>query len=1024
MQVMMEQTKKTVSNQVPSEITYGNIASKQRNVSKSYHRMDIFHYSSDSDSNLLGVKPFQDQGMTMEEMKSLASVIDLDTYQDKMVLMSNCVSEKDLGKMYEEGFAASTSDVEEYVDIVDLIKLTEAKCGKIIAGYNDNLSEGAIEAATGNVALAKVIKNTLDKAGLPDTKELVKKIEHAVEMGKELGTLDDASKKYLVENNLNPTIKNLFEAKFSGSQSEYDGGIKYESSREGYVFEYGKAQEESVSEEEVKTLLRKNGLPEEENTIKNARWLMKEQIPISQKSMKLLGTINDCQLPKEEKALVEAIVQNLKDGKMPADTGMEPYESCYEQAVDYEKRFEGITENAVFMVTSKNLPLTLTSLEYCETYYVSNKENPEGVSEAQENLIDIESEDGTGRESASFLSAKRVLEEVRLHMSARANLSLLKAGISIDTTELSKLVDALKFSEKKIAEKLFGEEENAITWNKNLEQTTEKLTQMTSMPIYMVGISMKRETLTLNAYYEEGSQLQKRLDQAKESYETYMTVARADLGDNMESAFSNVRELLTEAGIEASKENVRGAKILGYNHIEITEENLSIIKEADSKLNYVLQELNPKMILDMIRNGEDPMSMEVDSLLEKIDEYGESKETEHMRFSKFLYGLDQRKEISPEERSQFIEVYHILKQVEKKNGAPIGACLLAGAELTLGNLKKAYQASHKSMDYTLENGDMTVSRYRRDVKSISHSLQADTLLKGMENGKEVMDLTIENLKELLEREGEETRFFESEQEMLSNAGLVDEKTAKELAFLELPVSVQNLLAYQSIKEQRGEVFRTYEKTMEGKKEEPLQKEDLSATFLEEIEDFKENLSSESVLEEKYGEMLTKMEDSIMETIQNADGYIDLKQMMNLGKQVGILKAMEQKKEYEIPMLVKDQLTSVHVRFDQESTQKGNVVITTQLPDSGKVGANLTESNGEISGWIVTDTKDEKERLEEIVTSMKEKLTEANLSVRKIEVVITKELNLDALDQVGVNKEKSTATNAQLYQVAKAFLTSI
>ena len=56
------------------------------------------------------------------------------------------------------------------------------------------------------------------------------------------------------------------------------------------------------------------------------------------------------------------------------------------------------------------------------------------------------------------------------------------------------------------------------------------------------------------------------------------------------------------------------------------------------------------------------------------------------RFSQFLWKLERNKEISEEERRSFIGVYRLLHQVEKSDGAAIGAVLNQGADLTLKNL--------------------------------------------------------------------------------------------------------------------------------------------------------------------------------------------------------------------------------------------------------------------------------------------------------------------------------------------------
>ena len=64
--------------------------------------------------------------------------------------MSSCVSGEDLQKMQEEGFTPGSTDVETYVTIVDRIKVTLAKAGVEVAGYNDNLDLDTIEQIVGS----------------------------------------------------------------------------------------------------------------------------------------------------------------------------------------------------------------------------------------------------------------------------------------------------------------------------------------------------------------------------------------------------------------------------------------------------------------------------------------------------------------------------------------------------------------------------------------------------------------------------------------------------------------------------------------------------------------------------------------------------------------------------------------------------------------------------------------------------------------------------------------------------------
>ena len=55
------------------------------------------------------------------------------------------------------------------------------------------------------------------------------------------------------------------------------------------------------------------------------------------------------------------------------------------------------------------------------------------------------------------MTAQRKLEEARLSMTAEANLSLIKKGVSIDTEPIERVVELLKQQENKYYGALFGE---------------------------------------------------------------------------------------------------------------------------------------------------------------------------------------------------------------------------------------------------------------------------------------------------------------------------------------------------------------------------------------------------------------------------------------------------------------------------------------------------------------------------------------------------------------------------------------
>lgn len=108
-------------------------------------------YSLDiTDNKVMDDKAYQGHGLTAQDIMSKAGNTNVKAQKDFMIVMSNSVSGEDLEKMQEEGFQPGSTDVETYVSIVDRIKVTLAKAGVEIAGYNDDLDTATVEEITGS----------------------------------------------------------------------------------------------------------------------------------------------------------------------------------------------------------------------------------------------------------------------------------------------------------------------------------------------------------------------------------------------------------------------------------------------------------------------------------------------------------------------------------------------------------------------------------------------------------------------------------------------------------------------------------------------------------------------------------------------------------------------------------------------------------------------------------------------------------------------------------------------------------
>ena len=105
----------------------------------------------------------------------------------------------------------------------------------------------------------------------------------------------------------------------------------------------------------------------------------------------------------------------------------------------------------------------------------------------------------------------------------------------------------------------------------------------------------------------------------------------------------------------ATAQNRRAVRMLGYNSVEVTAENVEHVREYDAKLQEVLKELHPAVTVRMIREGINPLEQSIDDLASKIAQIKEEEGiTTEDNYSIFLINLDKKKEISPEERKAYM----------------------------------------------------------------------------------------------------------------------------------------------------------------------------------------------------------------------------------------------------------------------------------------------------------------------------------------------------------------------------------
>ena len=719
--------------------------------------------------------------------------------------------------------------------------------------------------------------------------------------------------------------------------------------------------------QQIEAVISESGMDVNEQNMANGRWLIENGIPLTAENLEKLSTLQQLQLPLGEEEIVTVAAEAISDGIRPQDAVLSG-DDFKEQAQDALDVITNVTDEELAYVVNSGEPLTIENLKKAADE-IKNKDTK--VSAAADKTAYTKS-------GLDLLTARRQLEETRLKMTSEANLSLLKKGISIDTMELSQLVEELKTQENEYYSRLLSGDgiapkEADVALFRNVMDTSEALK---AMPAYALGIHPVDET-TLQSLYEDGAALKDTFEKAGERYETMMTAPRQDMGDSISKAFRNVDDILKDLGLETSYGNQRAVRILAYNQMELTPENIAEMKAADEEVQRAFDHLKPAVVRTMIKEGMNPLDMsfeEINTVSEQIQE--EQGITEEEKFSKYLYKLEQNKEISEEERSAYIGVYRLIRQVEKTDGAAIGALLQQGGDITLrGLLTQVRSAKHGAMDYqvdddfggvqTKEGAGISITEqiegaYQKNkLSDVKDGLAPEKVAPFMKDEK-WLSMTPEELadamKEVEQKEETEAAYRKEQVQELSQAAAAPQEVYEWLEQLDMPATVNRVLAAADYMNNRNQVFNRLFKMA-----------DRSENLSEELENIKEKIFSDFAEAVKTPKEMAEAQRKLADTAENVmktmmmseDNLtsLDLQELKMMHTQIALGSAAAKKEEYAVPVLVQGETCNVSLKIVRGEEKKGLVDVVFETDRLGRVAAQLRAGRDKISGYIAAESKE-------------------------------------------------------------------
>lgn len=831
-----------------------------------------------------------------------ASALGMSTV-DKVKNIERGWDEEATAKTREDGHNPMDMEPEALVTVVDEIKMNLAKAGKDISKMG-GLDQDEIQAMTGSVA-------------------------QAVEMTRGLSdTLPVEAQAYLVKNELEPTITNIYNATYSAPTGPKGTAEPTDEDIISLLEDLGDKLDSLIEqvEGELTESAQKPMTPQElKDTVAT---MLKQDVPITKEHLEYMVELGEYEKPSEEN-IVNAIDDIVAEGKEPTDAYLIPGYSLMDQA---KKTFEEVM--------------------------------------------------GMDASSLSSITAQRQLTEIQLTMTVEATFTMMKNGITVNTSDLSDLLDKLKLQETNLLQILMKAENNEATnANVNLfKQVMNEMADIQSAPAAMLGRFSNINAETFSYVHEVSVSVTAEYSRMEMTYESVGTEVRTDLGDSINKAFQNVDDILADLDIEATESSQKAVRVLAYNKMEITAESVTTMKASTEMVARTFKSMTPAVVAEMIKRGENPLDMTMESLKAKAEsikaEMGSTSDEES--FSKFLWKAEHNAEISEAERDAYVGVYRLLHQVEKSDGAAIGALISQGTEVTLRNLMTAVRSSkHTGREYEIDDKFGQLDEMVVKDLSITEQIEKVFLTNRCRDAKEamtpakmhvfgeeqIMEMNADQFATAMEEtsdEQTEVAYNNYVTEQLKTTIAEDAKVSSILDEYNLPHSANMIAAVEAMVENNGQVFKDLFSKATGR----------AATTFGALE----SMDVDDIIELAYSrfadachtpeemaeaqEALGTLAENVMKTMIETEDVrtVDMDGMKLVVQQTKVMSEMARTGEtYHIPIMVADEAGNMNLKIVRGDGESGLIQMALHLQTTGTISTSFRYEAGSVSATVECET---------------------------------------------------------------------
>lgn len=904
---------------------------------QSYSSENISFFSYDKNFRLTDGESASKQNGNQAQEKSNIK----DFLNNAADILKNLVTDQDYSPLAELGVIAEKDSPDTIVTVYERIQIQ-------LAAYGD------VDVSSLNISSSKIEKVLNSKA-----------LANQVKKAESIGDIDDNGKAYLLKNNLEPTVDNVYKAVHlkEGNQNTSSGEALTD-------------QEWQQLKPQVEKFLEKNGLEINETHMESARWLVNNNIDLNSKNIinyEKLVEIEDKDTRDMESVkanMVMASVFGMKASKGYMTAGWIEVNKVRE-AVDIVEKADPATAEYII---SRDLVLNVANLK---------KYSGEGTP-------NIESD-----------RANRILFEAKAVMTMEGAILMEKLGVDITYTSLEEITVGIKEENSKyIASFLDVKTSENITI---LSEVMDVVKEMPALPVASVGAVVKnQEPFHISAIHKSGTQLRQVYDRAEEVYEAVGTKVRGDLGDNIKKAFVNIDSIIEDTGLQVNDENRRAVRILGYNSMEITRDSIAEISQKVTEVDSAIKNITPRTAAYLIENGINPLNEDIEKLNEKLQEINReigADETEE--YSKYLWKLEKSGNITNEQRQAYIQLYRDIKTIERADTRAIGAVVQEGAALTMANLLTAEKSRGKyGMDVSIDKdtGYYEGKLIKNKLSDILDNMTAGVLETVEDATVEQLDRGILSPENLENSQNLNMEYYKETAKNTLSQIQYSEEVLYNIMDGGMDTTLSNMAAVSQLIQGGSEVRQILKDRLNGGKR---------------LED---GFTDEAEAEKAYDELKAAAGQLFNQVLNNGD--VDYLRYRSLNNAAVYMARSAKNKSYNIPVDIEGEEILVKVKFSHSMDgENPKIKITFNSESMGKVETRLSVGNGEIAGMIVCSRQETCHYINENIEVLTDKLDmEDSIAVETGDFIT-----------IGGRTQSEKAeghTDKELYEIAKTFLGAI